>query len=176
MSIFVGIATGLVLTSLHLEAFGLGLICAVAALLQLFLLPGLGLGILCWGIKNRRAKTRRVGLALILSTVASFVLSRMLLDHKVGASKAAGDALCLALESCRKRDGRYPQDLQSLVPSFLSSVPATSMGVFRSIPFDYRVEPQSDDYILGFDSTFFIYCARSRAATWRCDDQFTITT
>jgi len=43
-------------------------------------------------------------------------------------------------------------------------------GLFRSIPFDYLPEPDGQDYVLGFNSTFFIYCARSRSATWRCDD------
>jgi len=169
LSFLVGIAVGVTLTILHLEAFGLGLAGAVS-LLHLFIAPGLGLGLLGFGIKSQRAKITRVGLALILSAVASFMVSGMLLSRKIADSKAAGDALCLALESCRKSGGRYPQNLQALVPSWISAVPATSMGLFSSIPFDYRPDPQGDDYFLGFNSTFFIYCARSRSAPWRCDD------
>lgn len=113
---------------------------------------------------------RRLGLAFIFAAIASLVVSAMLGGRKVAESKAAGDALCLALESCRKSDGRYPQQLQELVPSFLSAVPATSMGLLSSIPFDYQPAPEGDDYTLGFNSTFFICCARGPAGTWRCDD------
>jgi hypothetical protein len=169
LSFLVGIAIGVLLTLLDLEAIGFGLGGAVA-LLHLFLAPGVGLGLLGFGIKSRRPKVRRIGLALILAAVASFWASGMWLSSKISDSKAAGDALCLALEECRRTSGRYPQHLQALVPSTLSAVPATSMGLFRSIPFDYLPEPDGQDYVLGFNSTFFIYCARSRSATWRCDD------
>ncbi|MCU0864983.1 MAG: hypothetical protein MUC36_14430 [Planctomycetes bacterium] len=168
MSILVGIAVGLTLTILDLEALG-GLGAAVACL-HLFLVPGLGLGLLGFGIKTRRATRIRFGLALVLAAVASFVASGMLLNRKIEASKAAGDELCVALESCRQSSGRYPENLQALVPEWLSAVPWTSMGLFRSVPFDYRPEPQRDDYTLGFHSTFLIYCARARATTWKCDD------
>jgi hypothetical protein len=159
----------LILTILDLEAFGFGLSGAVG-LLHLFIAPGVGLGLLGFGIKSRRPKMRRIGLTLILAAVASFLASGMLLSRRISDSKAVGDALCLALEAWRRTSGRYPQHLQALVPSPLPAVPATSMGLFSSIPFDYRPEPHGEDYVLGFNSTFFIYCARSRSATWRFDD------
>jgi hypothetical protein len=169
LSFLVGIAVGVGLTILDLEAFGFGLGGAVA-LLHLLVAPGVGLGLLGFGIKSRRPKLRRIGLALVLAAVASFLASGMLLSRKISDSKAAGDALCLALEECRQISGRYPQDLQALAPSLLPAVPTTSMGLFSSVPFDYRPSPSGEDFILGFDSTFFMYCARSRSATWRCDD------
>lgn len=169
MSFLVGIAVGVSLTILDLEAFGFGLGGAIA-LLHLFIVPGVGLGLLAFGNKSRRPTLRRIGHALILAAVASFLASGMLLSRKKSDSKAAGDALCLALEAFRQISGRYPQDLQALAPSLLPAVPATSMGLFSSVPFDYRPSPSGEDFVLGFDSTFFIYCARGRSATWRCDD------
>jgi 4-amino-4-deoxy-L-arabinose transferase-like glycosyltransferase len=169
MSILVGVAVGVILTILDLLAFGFGVGGAIA-LLHLLVAPGLGLGLFCWGIRKRQAKMRRVGLALLLSAVAAFAVSTMLRNRKIAHSKAVGDAVCMALESCRQSVGRYPQRLQELVPAFLSAVPGTSMGVFRSLPFDYLPEPGGDDYALGFSSTFFLYCARGREANWRCDD------
>ena len=169
MSILVGIGVGLTLTLLSLEAFGFAVGGAVA-LLQLFLVPGLGLGLLCWRRDRPRAKARRIGLALILAAVASLAVSGVVERRQLAASKATGDALCLALESCRKNSGRYPRLLQELVPTFLPAVPATCMGVFRSIPFDYRASPDGDDFTLGFHSTFFIYCERGRVSAWVCDD------
>lgn len=169
MSLLVGLAVGVSLTILELEAFEFGFGGAVA-LLHLLVAPGVGLGLLGFGIKSRRPKLRRIGLALLVAVVASLVASVMLRSRKMADSKAAGDGLCLAREAFRKVSGRYPHDLQALVPSLLPAVPATSMGVFRSIPFDYRPEPKGEDYELGFHSTYFLYCTRSRSATWRCED------
>ena len=169
LSFLFGIAVGVSLTILDLEASGFGLGGAVA-LLHLLVAPGVGLGLLGVGIRRRHPKLRRVGLALLLAAVASFLASGMLLSRKISDSKAAGDALCLVLEACRQVSGRYPQDLQALTPSMLPAVPTTSMGLFRAVPFDYRPSPGGEDFVLGFDSTFFIHCARSRSATWRCDD------
>lgn len=168
MSLLVGLAVGVSLTILDLESYGFGLGGEVA-LVHLLVAPGVGLGLLGFGIKSQRPKLRRIGLALLLAAVAAFVASVTLRSRKMSDSRAFGDGLCLALEAFRKVRGQYPHDLQALVPSLLLAVPATSMGLFRSIPFDYRPEPKGEDYQSGFHSTHFLYCTRSRAATWRCD-------
>lgn len=169
MSVPVGIAVGVVLTVLDLEAFGYGFGGAVG-LLQLFVTPGIGVVLLARGIKSRRPGMWRLGLALTLATIVSFVVAGMLHRRQLAASKAAGDVLCEALESCRQSTGRYPERLQDLTPAFLAEVPVSSMGVWSSLPFDYYPDQQGGDYHLGFHSTFFIYCTRSRLAGWRCDD------
>ncbi len=163
------IAVGVVLAILDLEALSFGASGAVA-LLHLFMVPGLGLGLLYWGIRGQRRTTRRMGAALVLAAVASLVVSGIVLRHKLADSKASGDAVCLALEAYRNSAGRYPHRLQELVPAFLPAVPATSMGVFSTMGFRYQPSLEGQDYTLGFTSTAFIFCERGRAAGWRCDD------
>lgn len=169
MSVLIGIAAAAILTVLDLEAFGFGLGGAVG-LLHLFGTPGLGLVLLACGMKSGRPGVRRLGLVLILATIVSFVVARMLHSRQLAASKAVGDVLCEALESFRQATGRYPERLQDLTPAFLADVPSSKMGVWSSLPFDYQPDPQGGDYHFGFHSTFFTYCARTKVASWRCDD------
>lgn len=168
VSLLLGMAAGAVLAVLDLEAFGFGWGGAVGLLHLLVALGGLVL--FAMGVLRLQVALRRYGLALLLAAVVAFAFSAMLCRRKVRASRAAGDGVCAALAAYRGSAGHYPYSLQELVPALLPMVPETSMGVLRSIAFEYRPMPESDDYTLRFPSTFFLTWARGSRGDWRCDD------
>lgn len=164
-----GLVVGTALLILDLEALGFGG-GGVAACANLVVAMVLGLGLFGVGLLWQKATMRSVGLTMMLAAAGSFVLSIVVLNRQIARSQTAGDAICVALEAARKATGHYPGKLQELVPGYLPEIPATSMGVFRRIPFDLRSEAGGEDYTLGFEAPFFLYWARGRATPWRCDD------
>jgi hypothetical protein len=168
MSIPFGIALGLILTLANLEAFGFGL-GGLIALCHLLVVPMFGCGLVVAGRRKRHGGVLRFGVATLLAAVLSLVVSSLWVASKEAASKELGDSVCTALASWRASNGSYPSSLHELVPDILAEIPMKSMGVFSVVPFRYTRDSSGDDYILGFDSTSGVVCARRAATTWRCD-------
>lgn len=167
-SALVTVLVAATLSVADLEAFGFatgGLI----AFVQLFLVPITGVMLVLLGLRRDRRRALPYGVGLLIAAVSSLLLSGIVNQAKLAASKQKGDEVCVALVRYQDMHGTWPDDLEQLVPGFLPEIPASSMGLVRKIPFSYDRSPDSD-YRLGFASTFFIYCSRGPTGTWLCDD------
>jgi len=158
------VVTTALLTIANLEAFnfveaglvGLGTLAVVAAGL-------LGIGL---GLSRGRRRPRRIGSALLLSVMASFVLGGVIARAQRSESLARGDEIADALMAFATVQGELPVDLTALVPAYLDDIPATRMGLFREVPYSYaRLAP--DSYRLVFASGFFSHCQRGVDMPWR---------
>lgn len=169
LSLGASLVVGTALLILDLEAFGFGG-GGLACCLNLVVAMVVGLGSFGVGLLRQQPGMRRFGLSMMLAAAGAFVLSIVVLNQQLARTEATGDTICTALEKARAANGHYPKQLQELVPAYLPEIPATSMGVFRRIPFDLRSEAGGGDFALGFEAPFFLYWARGRATPWHCDD------
>lgn len=153
----------------NLEAFGF-LVGGIVAFLTLFLFPSMGLILLIWGLKAKRSHKTTWGATLLLAMAAALISSLVITQAKIKTSKRLGDEMCQALAQYQNTKGEFPERLEDLAPEFLRAIPKTRMGLFRSLPFRYQHKKDQGEYLLGFDSTFFIYFERGPDGSWRSDD------
>ena len=157
-----GLSILLVLTVVHLESYGFAFPGAVALG---YLAVGLA-ALFCLATGAARRRRRQVAWsATILAAVAgSALVANLVTAMQESASRARGDVIAAALTAWREQGGRYPSELNELVPEFLPEVPVSAMGVWRRVPFRYS--RSVDRYDLRFHCLFFNECWRGPDGVW----------
>ena len=68
-----------------------------------------------------------------------------------------------ALEHYRKDFGRYPDELQNLVPNYLPAIPHAQVGWIRSPGEDLMYTNLGESFLLEFPGVVWVQCAYSPA-------------
>lgn len=86
-----------------------------------------------------------------------------------GQQKA--DELIKALEEYKNDNGRYPSDLDILVPAYIGAIPQPSWNT----QYSYEIQSNGAEFIISFDVGISIdgdYCEySSRSQSWYCSDK-----
>lgn len=156
---------GLAVFGLGLEATGFG----TAGLLGIFCFAVLlgGIVVMFAGVVRGRPRTLAVGLGYIGAPVLGGFASIAVAGRQVETSLERGEQLAAAIEDHRTRTGVYPDGLRELVPDELDQVPATALGLLRTIPFGYL--GQGDRFSLSFVAPGWILWQRRSDGTWVSD-------
>jgi hypothetical protein len=81
------------------------------------------------------------------------------------AGKRQATVVLRGLESYRGDHGAYPEDLEALVPEYLSKLPLLSNGS----PFDYQRLGANYRLTFNYTNPFPIHCTYEPATRWDCD-------
>lgn len=86
-----------------------------------------------------------------------------------GQERAKG--LIQALEQYKADTGRYPSDLDALVPNYLTSIPQPA----RAAQYEYELLSNGDEFTISFDVGISMdgdYCEYiSKTRIWQCSDK-----
>jgi len=104
----------------------------------------------------------------VSGTVAGWLVGTEVHRAQCRKSCERGDALAAALERYRSTHGSYHAQLEELVPSFLSSLPVTCIGLWPAAPFHYEWF-REHKYELTFAGSVFDLWIRRSDGTWSCD-------
>ena len=81
------------------------------------------------------------------------------------AGKRAATPVLRTLESYRGARGKYPEDLEDLVPDYLSRMPRLSNGV----PFEYERLGSSYGLTFNYTNPLPIHCTFRPGSKWSCE-------
>jgi len=154
----------------HLD-FAFGFVASGLLGLGLLLILVIALAIALGGLFRRSRAALVIGSYAMLSVLISGALGSAIVQFQTLQSFERGDAIASALANFRSTGGGFPDSLGALVPKHLETMPLTSMGLFKHVPFSYSVAPGHDEYRLGFSAPGWLYCHRTfKRAEWVCDD------
>jgi hypothetical protein len=166
------IATALIflrVDALMVDPMG-ALLVGLYGLLGVILMPGLGLFLIARGAKKRQRNTRMWGIALLAAAIGAFLVASRITNEQEAASMVRGDQLLDAIGLFHQRSGSYPEELDELVPEFARSIPDSSMGLFRALPFQYDAPRKDRGPVLRFHTTNFYFYERGPGSDWRFRD------
>jgi hypothetical protein len=122
-----------------------------------------------------RAARKRWGSCLrsafvLLSLVAALFTGFLIQHHQVERSQELAEPIIAALEVYRTEHGRYPDQLQALVPGYVNAIPTPRLGLSTARPLDYSAFAD-DTYLLFFPAFAFMDAMYSSdTGTWVLDD------
>jgi len=102
---------------------------------------------------NNKMKIFLQTLSLLAVFITGFIVSTLYLDYCVVQAETRGSEIVKSLKDFYTDQGHYPDQLNQLVPRYIESIPATSIGLIpRS--FNYVVEDDGEKFILSFNIHF----------------------
>ena len=117
-----------------------------------------------WGAaKNQRHLLVR-GAVICVALVVGTVVGNRIGAAQVLASKERGNRIAAGLSAFHAAEGTYPATLEDLVPDYLSKIPPTAMGLFRTQSFIY--EKGDGSYDLRFNGLVGTGFFRGPDAPW----------
>ncbi len=144
LMISAGLAAVLAACAWYYDAMTIAMLCVLAVLWQI-------LRLLYYLLRWNRSGLAAGGIRLLI-WVAAAASAMTAHGHYGKLSRASGDALVAALQAYRAREGRYPQNLEALVPRDIAAIPTVALIPSREQKFRYRlVENQFRlMYVAGF--------------------------
>ncbi|WP_020568631.1 hypothetical protein [Neolewinella persica] len=82
--------------------------------------------------KEARSKIQKRSSIIIIQTVLAMVIENKIGDYQYEKTKENLEEICLALEAYKTKEGKYPQTLKDLKPTFLRKIPKSGFGLFDS--------------------------------------------
>jgi hypothetical protein len=115
----------------YYDAMLIAMLCVLAVLWQLARL-------LYYLLRWNRGGLAAGGIRLLI-WVAATASAMTAQDHYGKLTRARGDALVAALQAYRAREGRYPQNLEALVPRNIAAIPMVALMPGSNQKFKYRI-------------------------------------
>ncbi len=120
-----------------------GIYCLIAPLLAVYMF----VSFLVWIQKEDKKsnsstypdKVLLLGVLLILSTAIPSFLSIPIRNWCTNANSSKIVPIARAVEKYYSQTGRYPRNIDELVPEFISSIPAPSCGVLSAFPRKFKL-------------------------------------
>lgn len=102
---------------------------------------------------------------VLLACIAAFYTGGLIQHNQVEQSKKVAEPVIAALEVYKTEHGRYPDQLQALVPGYLDAIPTLRLGPLRYYTYD------EDQFILLFRGFAFLDAMyySSDTGTWVWD-------
>ena len=126
-----GLGIALAACAWYYDAMLIAMLCVLAVLWQLARL-------LYYLLRWNRGGLTAGGIRLLI-WVAATASAMTAQDHYGKLTRARGDALVVALQAYRAREGRYPQNLEALVPRDLAAIPMVALMPSSKQKFKYRI-------------------------------------
>jgi len=131
LMISAALAAVLVACAWYYDAMLIAMLCVLAVLVQLVRLL---YNLLKWNRAGLAAGGIR--LAVWVAATAGTLTAH---NHYATLTRTRGDALVAALQAYRAREGRYPAQLEALVPRDIAAIPAVALVPSREQKFRYRL-------------------------------------
>jgi len=139
-----GLGIALAACAWYYDAMLIAMLCVAAVLWQLARL-------LYYLLRWNRGGLAAGGIRLLI-WVAALFSAMTAQDYYGKLTRARGDALVAALQTYRAREGRYPQNLEALVPRDIAAIPVVALNPSSDQKFRYRISENNFRlmYIAGF--------------------------
>ena len=95
-------------------------------------------------------------LSILLSLVMTDFSHSQPADETILRAIEEGNKLISALEEFNNENGNYPEELEALVPSFLSDIPETGLRADDGFTYSRVPDELASDYIYGYRLVFFV--------------------
>ncbi|MFK8005198.1 MAG: hypothetical protein AB8H03_02455 [Saprospiraceae bacterium] len=82
--------------------------------------------------KEVRNKIQKWSLIIIIPTILAIALENKIEDYQYEKTGKSLEEICLALKAYKNKEGKYPQKLEDLKPTFLKEIPNSGFGLFDS--------------------------------------------
>jgi len=164
------IATLLVLgglVALQLSTFFGYVVIGLLGLTILGLLIGLFVALVYGAMKRRWKPALDIGVKLVVCLTSIFIV-QFISYRQQADSMASAQPMIAAVERFHSETGKYPESIADLIPTFLQSIPRTSMGLNGT---DYDIWVYPDGYRLVFPLQGWNMCSYdSRSKQWEVLD------
>lgn len=141
------LATLLVAGGIYVDALSIAPLCLLAVVWQV-------LRALYYVLRRNWPALKLCGLRLLIWIAAMFALI-MVHNYYLKITQQRADTLVAALQTYRAREGRFPAELEALVPRDIALVPPMVNGPGAGRPFRYRLYGDAGEkYTLIFHSGF----------------------
>jgi hypothetical protein len=109
------------------------------------------LRLLYYAVRWNTRGLKLIGARLLMWMAAAFGMGAMM-GHYSDQARAQGNALIAALQVHRAREGRYPEQLEALVPKDIGAISMVKLNPFREQTFRYRSNGKTFTllYVTGF--------------------------